>query len=334
VAAIAPASSPLALPADMLGAALLAGNAVVLKPAPQAPACAAALVAALHGAGVPVTALHLLPGDDAAGAALAAHAGVDFVALAGTRGTGRAVAGAAAVAERRDPDAFALALGGVNPLVVDADADLDAAVPAILASAFGRAGQSCASASRLLVHEAVVDALRERLVGAIATLEVGPADAFSTDVSAVADGDAQASMGAAVHAGLATAVLAGAAVLIPGGGHYTVAALLCELPPSSSLLADEVPGPLLTLEPVASVAAACERLDGVPLPRTGALFSRSPATVAELARRAPARTLHVNRATVDAAAGSSGRADGLRSLLPLVEAHTTIEHTMRHGLVS
>ena len=82
-------------------------------------------------------------------------------------------------------------MGGKNCVIVDADADLDDAVPAIAQSAFAYAGQKCSAASRVLVHEAIADALLERLGGAAGVLEVGPADAWGTDVPPVIEREAQ-----------------------------------------------------------------------------------------------------------------------------------------------
>src|SRR5207248_215320 len=76
-------------------------------------------------------------------------------------------------------------MGGKNCVIVDADADLDEAVPAIVASAFDYAGQKCSAASRVLVHEAIADALLERLAGAVETLAIGQADSLDTQVPPV-----------------------------------------------------------------------------------------------------------------------------------------------------
>ena len=166
---IAPWNFPLAIATGMTVAALVAGNAVVLKPAEQTPAVAAELVAALVEAGLPPGVLGFVPGlGETAGAALVGHPEVDVIAFTGSRAVGLGIVEAAARTnpDRRSVPRVIAEMGGKNAIVVDADADLDAVVPAVIASAFGFAGQKCSAASRLVVLDAVHDDLVERIVEA------------------------------------------------------------------------------------------------------------------------------------------------------------------------
>ena len=192
-AVIAPWNFPLAIPCGMTAAALATGNAVVLKPAEQSPASALALVEALHGAGVPADALSLLPGYGEAGAALVSDPRVHVVAFTGSGAVGLEIVRAAAETPDAQPHLKRVVAetGGKNCVIVDADADLDEAVPEIVYSAFGYAGQKCSAAARVLVHEAIADHLVERLAGAVAVLRVGQAEGFATDVPPVIDAEAQ-----------------------------------------------------------------------------------------------------------------------------------------------
>ena len=158
-AVIAPWNFPLAIPCGMTAAALATGNAVVLKPAEQSPASALALVEALHGAGVPADALSLLPGYGEAGAALVSDPRVHVVAFTGSGAVGLEIVRAAAETPDAQPHLKRVVAetGGKNCVIVDADADLDEAVPEIVDSAFGYAGQKCSAAARVLVHEAIAD---------------------------------------------------------------------------------------------------------------------------------------------------------------------------------
>ena len=192
-AVIAPWNFPIAIPCGMTAAALAAGNAVVLKPAEQSPACGYALVSALREAGVPAGAVALLPGFGDAGEALVRHPGVHTIAFTGSSAVGLAIVRAAAEtpAEQLHVKRVVSEMGGKNCVIVDADADLDEAVPAIASSAFGYAGQKCSAAARVLAHEDLADQLLERLVGATATLVVGQAETFGTDVPPVIEREAQ-----------------------------------------------------------------------------------------------------------------------------------------------
>src|SRR3954464_11844222 len=192
-AVIAPWNFPLAIPCGMTAAALATGNAVVLKPAEQSPASAQLLVDALRAGGVPEDAIQLVPGFGDAGEALVRDPRVHTIAFTGSSAAGLEIVRAAAQTPEGQPHLKRVVaeMGGKNCVLVDADADLDDAVPAILQSAFGYAGQKCSAAARVLVHEQVADTLVERLRGAMQALVVGQADSFATDVPPVIEREAQ-----------------------------------------------------------------------------------------------------------------------------------------------
>ncbi len=193
VAVISPWNFPVAIPCGMTAAALATGNAVVLKPAEQSPGCAAMIVEALRAAGVPAGAIALVPGEGDVGAALVRDPRVHTIAFTGSAPVGLEILKAAAEVTdgQRHLKHVVAEMGGKNCIIVDADADLDDAVPAIVRSAFAYAGQKCSAASRVLVHEAIADTLVERLAGATATLQIGQADRFATDVPPVIEAAAQ-----------------------------------------------------------------------------------------------------------------------------------------------
>ena len=193
-AVIAPWNFPLAIPTGMTAAALATGNTVVLKPAEQAPGCGLRVVEALRAGGVPAGAIALLPGAGEAGAALAGHPDVATIAFTGSGPVGLELLRTAAEVGpgARQLTRVVAEMGGKNCIIVDSDADLDEAIPAIVESAFDYAGQKCSAAARVLVHEASHDALVERLAGAVAGLQIGPADDFGTDVPPVIERAAQA----------------------------------------------------------------------------------------------------------------------------------------------
>ena len=176
-AVIAPWNFPIAIPCGMTAAALATGNAVVLKPAEQSPGCAQRLLEALRAGGVPPEATALLPGKGDVGATLVRHPAVETIAFTGSQPVGLEIIRQAA--EQRPGQQHikrvVAELGGKNCVIVDSDADLDAAVPGIVSSAFVYAGQKCSAAARVLVHEAIADALIERIAGAARVLRIGQA---------------------------------------------------------------------------------------------------------------------------------------------------------------
>ena len=347
VAVISPWNFPVAIPLGMVAAGLATGNAVVLKPAEQAPGCAAILVRALREAGVPPGALALLPGEGDVGAALVEDPRVHTIAFTGSGQVGLEIvrrAGDTKPGQKHLKRVIA-EMGGKNCVIVDADADLDDAVPALVKSAFNYAGQKCSAAARILVHEAVHDALVERLAGAIEVLRVGPAEDLEIDVPAVIERESQERVERyAAEAEAHGRVAARAAEVPSGGGWFVSPALAADLPEDSAVLSQEIFGPLVAVERVRSMEEACDRVDASPYALTGGLFARNPDTVDYVAERSPVGNLYVNREITGAMvgrqpfggnklSGTGTKAGGPGYLLHFVEPRVVTENTVRHGLV-
>jgi RHH-type proline utilization regulon transcriptional repressor/proline dehydrogenase/delta 1-pyrroline-5-carboxylate dehydrogenase len=346
-AVIAPWNFPLAIPCGMLAAALVTGNAAVLKPAEQSPACGAAVVAALRAGGVPPAALGLLHGDGDIGAALVAHSSVDVIAFTGSADVGLEIirsAGEPAAGQRHFKRVVA-ETGGKNCIVVDSDADLDEAVPAIVQSAFGYAGQKCSAASRVLAHEAIASTLFERLAGAVETLQVGQAADFASDLGPVIEREAQERV--ARYARIAEQqgrILARHTGGLPERGWFCAPLVVSDLPIDSLVLSEEIFGPLLAVETVSGVSEALERIERLPFALTGGLFSRSPSTIERFVARSPVGNLYINRQITGAMvgrqpfggnrlSGTGVKAGGPDYLLQFVESQAVSENVVRHGLV-
>ena len=345
VAVIAPWNFPIAIPAGMTAAALATGNAAVLKPAEQSPGCAFELVRALRDAGVPPAAVAFLPGNGETGRRLVLHADVNTIAFTGSAAVGQEIIEAAAAPGRRHVKRVIAEMGGKNCVIVDADADLDEAVPGIVASAFGYAGQKCSAAARVLAHESIAERLGERLAGAVATLVVGQADDFATDVPPLIERAARDRVRryAALAAEQGSVLARGDDRRLPAAGWFCAPLLVADPPPDSELLRDEIFGPLLTIERVADVDEACDRVEALPFALTGGLYSRDPAVVARVVARSPVGNLYVNRAITGAMvgrqpfggnrlSGTGAKAGGADYLLQFVEPIVVSENTTRHGL--
>jgi predicted delta-1-pyrroline-5-carboxylate dehydrogenase group 2 len=345
-AVIAPWNFPLAIPTGMTSAALAAGNSVVLKPAEQSPASAHALVEALREAGAPPGAISLLPGFGEVGAALVRNPGVHVIAFTGSSAVGLEIVRSSA----DTPDGQAhvkrvvAEMGGKNAVIVDSDADLDDAVPAIVRSAFVYAGQKCSAASRILAHEKIADALLERLSGAVNVLIVGQADSFSTDVPPVIEREAQERVNHYAELAASEGRVVARPGKFPSNGWFCPPTVVTDLPFDSAVLTDEIFGPVLAVERMPSIASACDALERSPFALTGGLFSRNPETVEEVARRTPVGNLYVNRHITGAMVGRQpfggnrrsgigAKAGGPDYLLQFVEPRVVTENTMRHGLV-
>ena len=138
-------------------------------------------------------ALALLPGEGDVGQALVEDPRTATIAFTGSGAVGLEIIRRAADTKpgQRQLKRVVAEMGGKNCVIVDADADLDDAVPALVDSAFIYAGQKCSAADRVLVHQAIADQLVERVAGAVETLQVGQADTFGTDVPPVIEQEAQ-----------------------------------------------------------------------------------------------------------------------------------------------
>ncbi len=190
VACISPWNFPLAIFTGQIAAALAAGNAVIAKPAEQTPIIATRLVALMHQAGVPKTALQLLLGAGDIGAAITAHSEIAAVAFTGSTQTAQLIrksmalngpVGAPLIAET----------GGLNAMIVDSTALPEQAIAAIVESAFQSAGQRCSALRCLYVQSDIAPEFTKMLIGAMKELSLGDPWDISTDVGPVIDTDAQ-----------------------------------------------------------------------------------------------------------------------------------------------
>src|SRR5881396_2390945 len=342
---IAPWNFPLAIPAGMATAALVAGNCVVLKPAEQTPGVAFRLVEILLEAGLSPGALAFLPGvGEEVGPALVDHPATAFVAFTGSRAVGLSLLERAAVHRtgQRHVKRVIAEMGGKNAIVVDADADLDQAVPAIVASAFAYAGQKCSAAARVIVVGPVFEELLERLVGATAIVPVGHARELRTVVGPLIDEEAYRR----VRDYLAVARTEGEVVYqheqLPAGGWYVGPTVVVTRDPRARVASEEIFGPLLTVLRAGDFEHALALANDTDYALTGGLFSRSPVHIRRAADEFRAGNLYVNRAITGARVGRQpfggyglsgvgSKAGGPDYLLQFLEPRTVTENTLRQG---
>jgi len=186
-ATVAPWNFPLAIFLGQTVAALVTGNAVVAKPAPQTPAIAARAVALAHEAGIPADVLILAPGGPETGAALVADPRIAGVAFTGSTATARRIARALIDDDARPLTPLIAETGGINAMIVDSTALAEQVVQDVVTSAFRSAGQRCSALRLLLLQEDIAGPTLEMLKGAMDTLVIGdPADP-ATDVGPVID---------------------------------------------------------------------------------------------------------------------------------------------------
>ena len=184
---IAPWNFPLAIFLGQVSAALVAGNAVVAKPAPQTPAIAAYAVGLAHGAGIPEDALILAPGGPDMGAALVEDGRIAGIAFTGSTATAKRIARELMKDDERPIVPFIAETGGINAMIVDSTALPEQVVVDVVTSAFRSAGQRCSALRLLLLQEEVAERTLEMLSGAMDSLIVGDPSEPRTDVGPVID---------------------------------------------------------------------------------------------------------------------------------------------------
>jgi RHH-type proline utilization regulon transcriptional repressor/proline dehydrogenase/delta 1-pyrroline-5-carboxylate dehydrogenase len=339
---IAPWNFPLAILTGMATAALVAGDPVVLKPAEQSSAVAHALFVRMLDAGIPPEVVAFLPGrGEEIGPTLVEHPAVAQIAFTGSKAVGLDVLARAARTRpgQRQLKRVVCEMGGKNAIVVDDDADLDEAVVGVLRSAFGYAGQKCSACSRALVVDAVYDAFAARLVAGAASLAVGPAQEPRTTIGPLIDADAVQRLSRVRGAAGTRELFVGQA---PSGGHFVPPAIVAVDDPEHDVMQRELFGPFLALfrardfDHALAVAAQSE------FALTGAVYSRSPAHLAEARRRFRVGNLYLNRGSTGALVGRqpfggfalSGlgtKAGGPHYLLQFAEPRVITENTLRRG---
>jgi len=259
---IVPWNYPMQILGRSVGAALAMGNACVVKPAEDACLTALALGRLACEAGFPDGAINIVTGTGAeAGAALAAHPGVNQISFTGSVGVGRAIQ--AAAAQNLVP--VTLELGGKSPQIVFDDADLDRALPFLVNAGVQNAGQTCSCGSRILVQRSLHDRLVERLASRFDALRVGPAMA-DLDLGPLISARQKGTVMRYLEAGADLTVAAQGTVAAdaPSGGHYVAPTLLTGTAPGHALAQEEIFGPVQVVIPFEDEAEALAIANGTP----------------------------------------------------------------------
>jgi acyl-CoA reductase-like NAD-dependent aldehyde dehydrogenase len=285
VAAITPFNDPLNLVAHKLGPALLAGNAVLLKPHEATPLTALALVEVLLEAGVPGDRLAVVCGEAETGGHVVTHPQVDVISFTGGPRT------AARISATAGPRRLLMELGGNNPTLVCADADPTAAAAAIVAGAFGAAGQNCLSVQRVYIARELFDLVSAAVVARTRALVVGSKHSRRTQVGPMIN-EREARR---VEEWVADAVAQGAEVLAGGtrNGSFHTPTVLSGVPDGARIAVEEVFGPVVCLFPFDTVEDAIARANSAQALHAG-VFTRDVDAALRISGRLAAGAVLVN----------------------------------------
>src|SRR5215469_3751282 len=342
---IAPWNFPIAILCGMASAAVVTGNAVIMKPSEQSIICGAMLMQVFEEAGVPPGVLNFLSGHGSViGAHLVDHKDVDLIAFTGSREVGLKIWESAGITRpgQRELKRVICEMGGKNAMIVDADADLDETIMYSIYSAFGFQGQKCSALSRLILLEENYDRVMERLIPAAASLRVGNPAEPGIMVGPVIDEPAYRRILEYIEIGKKEAKLAYQAKEVPPHGYFIPPTIFTDVKPNMRIAREEIFGPVLSVLKVRDLDEALEVANGTDYALTGGFFSRSPENIDRVKARLEAGNVYINRSCTGAIvgrhpfggfkmSGSGTKAGGEDYLLNFLVPRVVTENTSRHG---
>jgi betaine-aldehyde dehydrogenase len=292
--AIIPWNYPLLMAAWKVAPALAAGCCMVLKPSELTPLTALALARIGAAAGLPAGVLNVVPGlGGEAGAALAAHPGVDKLAFTGSVPTGSRIMQAAA----REIKNISLELGGKSPFIVFADSAIEAAVEWIMFGIFWNQGQVCSATSRVLVERSLYPALLERLIDETAKIRIGQGFEEGVLLGPLASQAQLDKVLAAIDHGQAEGARLAYGGMRPAHcprGYFITPAIFVDVPETASVWREEIFGPVVCLRPFDDEADALRQANDSPFGLAAAVMSADDARCERVARKLRAGIVWIN----------------------------------------
>jgi 1-pyrroline-5-carboxylate dehydrogenase len=336
---IPPWNFPLAIMAGMTAAALLAGNTVVLKPASQSPAVAAMFVELLYGCGLPNGALCFVTGPGSSvGGALVRHKLTRFISFTGSREVGLWIFEQSAKTQPGQiwMKRLIAEMGGKDSILVDKECNLEAAVDAVVTSAFGYQGQKCSACSRAIVHRDVYDEFVRRLVPKVEAIKMGHPRDRSNGVGPVVDGAAKRKTIEYIEVGKQEGKLLAGGSAGASNGYYVQPTVFGDVSPTARIAQEEIFGPVLALIRVRDFEEGLAVANNTDYGLTGSVFTTDERHKNEARRRFHVGNFYINRKCTGALvgghpfggfnmSGTDSKAGGPDYLLQFLQAKTISE---------
>jgi RHH-type proline utilization regulon transcriptional repressor/proline dehydrogenase/delta 1-pyrroline-5-carboxylate dehydrogenase len=342
---IAPWNFPLAILCGMTTAMIVTGNCVIMKPSEQSTVLGARFMEILRRAGLPSGVANFLPGSGAEiGAYLVSHPEIALIAFTGSREVGLRIYEAAGQTRpgQTQLKKVVCEMGGKNAVIIDGDADLDEAVPAVIYSAFGYQGQKCSALSRLIVLKENYDRVLRRLIDASRSLQIGLPEDPGTSIGPVIDEEAYQRIQQYIELGKKEAELAFQAKISRDEGYFVPPTIFTNVPPGARIAQEEIFGPVLCVLKAQDLDEALTLANDSPFALTGGLFSRSPAHIERVRAEMQVGNLYINRGITGALvarhpfggfrmSGGGTKAGGRDYLQHFLFPRVVTENLMRRG---
>jgi 1-pyrroline-5-carboxylate dehydrogenase len=336
---IPPWNFPLAILAGMTVAALVTGNTVVVKPSSDTPTVAAKFAEVLQEAGFPERSFSLLVGSGAeVGDVLVQHPKTRFVSFTGSRDVGLRINELAAKPQKGQIwiRRVVAEMGGKDAIVVDRDADVDAAVQGVVWSAFGYQGQKCSACSRAIVDEAVYDEFVEKVMAKVAEIRIGPADQPENYMGPVISDRARKTILDYIETGKGEGRLIAGGGAVEGDGYFIRPTVIADVDRKARIFQEEIFGPVLAVTKAHDFDEALELANDSQYGLTGAVYTRDRAKLERAREKFFVGNLYLNRKCTGAMvgahpfggfnmSGTDSKAGGPDYLLQFVQAKSIAE---------
>ena len=303
---IPPWNFPLAILTGMTLASVMAGNTVVMKPSSDSPVIAYKLFEALEEAGMPPGVVNYLPGPGGSiGDVLVGHPRTRFVAFTGSKEVGLQVnlMAAKTVPGQIWVKRVIAEMGGKNSIVVDSEADLDAAAEGVTVSAFGYQGQKCSACSRAIVVESVYEAFLEKLKDRVEQIKVGPATQPDSYMGPVINARAKQSILEYIEIGKQEGRLLTGGEEAPGPGYFIQPTVIVDVAPRARIAQEEIFGPVLAVIKARNFDEALEIANNTEYGLTGAVYTKNHQKLDKAAEDFFVGNLYFNRKCTGALVG-------------------------------
>jgi 1-pyrroline-5-carboxylate dehydrogenase len=306
-AVIPPWNFPCAIMAGLVCASLVTGNTVVLKPAADSPTIAAKFIDILFEAGVPKEAVNFITGPgNVIGDALVQHPKTRYIGFTGSKEVGLRISEFAGktVPGQMWIKRTVLEMGGKDGIVVDEEADIDAAVEGTAQAAFGYQGQKCSACSRVIVSEKIYDTFVQKLVERTKKITVGPSDDPGNYMGPVISQSAMKTILDYIEVGKKEGKLLTGGKRAAGDGYFIEPTIIGDVGPHARLAQEEVFGPVLAVIKAKDYDQALEIANNTEFGLTGAVYSKNPEKIKKAEEAFHVGNLYLNRKCTGAMVGA------------------------------